>query len=472
MTKILFKKAIVLASILIFLMSSILPAISSEQILNKSEKIEEEADLLDLLIIAPKSFSRTLKPLVCHKNSFGVRTKLVTLEYIYKTNMIGFDKAEKIKLFIKDALDESGIKYVLLVGGIKRPFSFKEVYWLPVRYIHIEDRWSGFAGNYNEPKYLSDLYFADIYDSEGNFSSWDTDGDGIYGEWNDNRSADDILDIKPDVSVGRLPVRNRFELRIMVNKIINYEKCNKTGSEWFNKMMLVAGDTYEGDDYEGESETQEALDVMPGFEPIKLWCSEGNLTGPQDVITNLNNGCGFLYFAGHGSPFCWGTNDPITEKFVYGLKNIHMRKLKNGYKLPVCVVGGCHNSLFNVSFFHTTWHGGFPVYECFSWHLTKKYKGGSIATLGNTALGYGAKDKLDPSSGGGGGPLTTFFFESYGINNSEYLGDMWSDAITNYASEFTIRWDENSYNDSSIDAKTVTQWVLFGDPSLKIGGYS
>ena len=49
---------------------------------------------------------------------------------------------------------------------------------------------------------------------------------------------------------------------------------------------------------------------------------------------------------------------------------------------------------------------------------------------------------------------------------------VWGKAIESYLVDHPINWCENSYNDSSIDAKVVEQWVLFGDPSLKIGGYS
>ncbi|KYK29398.1 hypothetical protein AYK20_05470 [Thermoplasmatales archaeon SG8-52-1] len=445
--------------------------------IDKSLKKFEESNNgnFDLLILAPKQFKKLLKPLVAHKNKFGIETKLVTLDFVYEKIWYGRDNAEKIKYFIKETLDNSGIKYVLLVGGIKKQISKNEIYWLPVRYIYLSDRWGGTYewGNYLEKKFLSDLYFADIYDSKGEFSSWDTDCDGIYGEWKDNESAEDILDLNPDVCVGRLPCRNRLEVKIMVKKIINYEKVNNSNSEWFNKMVVVAGDTYLGNDiYEGEDETQQALDVMPGFNHIKLWTSEGGLTGPKDVIKTWNNGCGFIYFAGHGSPYNWGTYPPNEKPIIYGLKLQHIKFLFNGKKLPICIVGGCHNSMFNVSLLNSNnWTTKLGCYECFSWRLTRKIGGGSIATIGNTALGYGSEDKLNPNKGGGGGNLTTFFFEAIGMNKIEFLGEAWSAAISQYIDKFPILWDENSNNDTTIDAKTVTQWVLMGDPSLKIGGY-
>ena len=42
----------------------------------------------------------------------------------------------------------------------------------------------------HDPGVISDLYYADVYDENGNFSSWDADGDSIYGEWNGENSQD------------------------------------------------------------------------------------------------------------------------------------------------------------------------------------------------------------------------------------------------------------------------------------------
>ena len=144
---------------------------------------------------------------------------------------------------------------------------------------------------------------------------------------------------------------------------------------------------------EGEVDTQEAINMMPDFTHIKLWASNGNLTGPTDVIREINDGCSFIYFAGHGSPFIWATHVPGVEGMVTGLSNFHMSKLRNRGKLPICFMKACHVSLFNVGLFHTTWNPS-PVFESLCWRLTRKMGGGSIATIGNTALSYGPKDVL------------------------------------------------------------------------------
>jgi hypothetical protein len=259
----------------------------------------------------------------------------------------------------------------------------------------------------------------------------------------------------------------------MVEKIIKYES-KKCDDSWFKKIVVVGGDTYTFNDYfEGEITNQHALDRMNGFQAVKLWASDNTLTGWPDVVKTLNQGCGFIYFAGHGSPTTWATHPPYDEEtWIYGLQTFHMHFLSNNDKLPVCVVGGCHNSMFNISLFHSTWTFGLPVVECWSWRLTRCLGGGSIATLGSTGLGYGKEDKQGTVKEGGGDWLNTLFFSAYNEDGTCMLGEVWAKAIITYIDEFPLNFHKKAFEDTALDAKTVQEWLLIGDPSLKIGGYS
>lgn len=463
-------KIMVLVTLSILLMSGSLTALAPHP--SPSEEVGRAAESsihqYGLLIITPAAWEDLLIPLVEHKESKGLATLLVTLEDIYGgayTPVQGRDQAEQIKYFIRYALDTWSVRYVLLVGG-RRPSLTGEPWWLPVRYSHIEDNVAT-----QEKRYISDLYFADIYDRQGHFCTWDTDGDGIYGEWRARQSAEDVADLYPEVAVGRLPCRNAREVNIMVDKIMAYESTPADPS-WFRRMVAVAGDTYTFNDYfEGEEVAQQALDNMTGFTPLALYTSDGSLQGWRDVVGTINQGCGFLFFAGHGSPTTWATHPPYDDSvWIYGLQNLHMPLLNNGDRLPVCVVGGCHNCMFNISLTHSSWTFGLPVYECWGWRLTRSTKGGAIATLGCTGLGYGKEDKQEVKAGGGD-RLNVLFFHAYGQQGQDVVGDAWRQAITSYLDEFPIDWSQQAFHDTALDAKTVQEWVLLGDPSLRIGSY-
>lgn len=443
----------------------------TQNIQQTNKSIIAQMEGYDLLILAPDEFMDPLQPLVEHKNQVGMKAKLVGLSTVYDEMFWhGRDEPEKIKYFIKQAYENWDITFVMLVGDFRK---------MPVRYVNNQDVLQGFY----EPEFISELYYADIVDSTGAFSSWDTDNDGIYGEWIDDGVAtsaeDKNIDLYPDVYVGRLACRNNLEVKTMVDKIITYE-TETYGSEWFNRIVVCGGDTYlesENPDWvgsEGERNNMKVLENMTGFDQVKLWTSDGSFTGVSDIIQAFNDGAGFVYFDGHANPYHWSTHPPNEDTWVNGLSVTTMSFLNNKEKLPVVVVGGCHNLQFDVhlgKIAEDPWYLYTWIPECWGWKLTRKIGGGSIATIGCTGLGMTSEDKFDGEPGAGDYLEPTFFYE-YGMNHTRYLGQCWGNAITDYLNRFPVDWNTPAARNDAIDTKTVQQWTLMGDPSLLLGGYS
>jgi len=430
-------------------------------------------DEYDMVIISYDRYASLLEPLVVHKEKHNIITKIVTLKDIYNSVYFpvnGRDKPEKIKYFIKDALEQWGITYVMLVGNFMR---------MPIRYVNLE---TDKGGRYEELEFLTDLYYADIYDGEGGFCSWDSDNDGIFGEWpfpEPSPRVDDV-DLCSDVYVGRLACMFAFEVRTMVNKIIDYEE-NAYDKEWFKNMIVCGGDTFNdsqygcGTDYmEGEEATQKALEYMDGFNPIKLWASMGNLN-TVNIRKAINSGGGFLYLVGHGNPAKWATHPPRGHDWIGDYEINDMWYLWNKGKYPILMVGGCHNSQFDVTLLNLlinpedAWYFSTWVPECWSWIFVKKFAGGAIASMGST--GYGCVGICDYNGNEipdcielYDGWFETQFFRLYKEENIDILGETYGQTVTDYAINFPV--DTNRY-----DCKVAQTHVLFGDPSLKIGGY-
>ncbi|MBU0496890.1 MAG: hypothetical protein KKG04_02925 [Candidatus Thermoplasmatota archaeon] len=433
------------------------------------------ADAYDLLVIVPEEFSSVIQPLVDHKIAHGIATKMVTLTDIYHSIYFpvqGRDCAEEIKYFIKSALDEWGISYVLLVGGRKGGV-MQETWWVPVRYSHLNDG--------GENSYLTDLYFADIYDASMNFSSWDSNENDIFAEW--TGSQKDIIDMFPEVYIGRLACRNTYEVTTLVKKIITYE-TTAYGSEWATKYVGVSGDTYPdpGDPlYEGELATQASFNHLSGYTASFLWTSDTTFSDKTDVLREINKGCGFIHFSGHGSPAAWGNHPPNSNKFIYGPNNLEVIGLHNLGKNPIIIVGGCHNAQFNVSLLNiikgivtegldyfspknpvgSFWHDEW-VPRCWGWSLVNRRLGGGIAVIANTGLGYGASGINWNQSRGR--VMEMLFFEKFS-DGHDILGAAHGQDIMAYMTRFPPM-------DDMIDCKIAQQWILLGDPSLKIGGYA
>ena len=224
-------------------------------------------DAYDMVIIAPSSFTSALQPLIDHKNAMGVRTILKTTQEIYE-EFDGVDKPEQIKYFIKDAIDQWDITYVLLIGGLKSLIyakamdteNYGESGW------HVPVRWSNL--DEGEPGPVTDLYYADVFKTGGEFDNWDSDNDGKIAE---GGFTGDKLDLYPDVALGRLACRNTEEVQNVVNKIITYEQgpCDPS---WFNKIIGITGDGFLD---------QEDLDFQ--------WDTKSLPTGEYTIYAQSNN---------------------------------------------------------------------------------------------------------------------------------------------------------------------------------------
>jgi len=438
-------------------------------------------DEYDMVIIAPEKFSSSIQPLLDHKNSIGVHTFLKTTEEIY-AECDGRDKAEQIKYFIKDAIEEFNITYVLLIGG-RRGQSFD--WYVPVRYannkFHLQE------GDFYHKRFFSDLYFADIYKENGEFEDWDSDGDNIFAEWEDNGPPEDSIDLIPDVYLGRLPCRTKDEVNCIVNKIIQYEN-NVHGQEWFNKILLIGGDSFPGMGepfpFEGEESCEWVMQYLEGFTPTKLYASDGSLTGAENFISAFNQGHGFVVFQGHGHQNKIYTYMPNSQEKISVFHNNNFKKLNNGDKLPVMIAGCCLTTTIDVGIFNFL--NVFKNYKkyvnffnfidgcisnCLGWNMVKKSNGGSIAFIGSSSTAYltvgdSNHDSIpDIVQTGYTTGLCNEFFKLFGNDENRILGNIFSNSITNII-------ENHSAQGSWGQCKCVQEFNLIGDPSLKIGGYS
>ncbi|KYK26197.1 hypothetical protein AYK20_03895 [Thermoplasmatales archaeon SG8-52-1] len=442
-------------------------------------------DIYDLLIIAPSEYSDELQPLIEHKTEFGIETILKTTEDIYN-EYDGYDEAEEIKYFIKDALENWGPKYVLLVGSVDK---------LPIRTTWIYQRTHNHYWNIS---ILTDLYYSDVYDEYGQFLDWDSDGDGKYGEvYIRCPGVNDTVDLFPDVNIGRLACADKSQVEIVINKIITYE-TNTFGRSWFNRLLLLGGDTFPGHNgYEGEELNLIIEDIMSDFFPIKLWTSD-NTFSFWNINREINKGVGFVDYSGHGFQNGMSTHPPNSNSWV-SYNNLHLLGLYNSKKLPIVFFDACltskldHNQTsfdidigpkdFDINPLHylfrfisnivrtnldninfnllstvalPTKNNPEPredpdLVPCFAWNwLIKGNEGGAIATVGATRTAFGGTNS-------GAGKMSIEFFSAY--KSSETVGEMMTGAQFGYIMD--VPWD----------LFTLEEFILLGDPSLKIGGY-
>jgi hypothetical protein len=397
-----------------------------------------------LVVIGPSEYSEQVTPLITHKNERGITSKFVSLEEIYGGTYFpatGRDNQEKIKYFIKNAIESWSTGNILLVGGSSK---------VPVRETHV------YISDDDAEIFASDLYYADIYNGTGAFSSWDTNMNDIFAEYRWEGKTD-AVDLHPDVFLTRLPSTTTSQVTACVNKIITYETTPGYQQSWFSNLVVVGGDSFDDEDKidEGEYSNQILIDLMTGFAPNKLWVTNGKLTGATPSgITNIksaiDDGCGFVAFDGHGNTNVWATHPHDSPNIWVPTPKGHITSsdistLINGDKLPIVTVTACSTAKFNKDT------------NCFNWAFLQNSNGGAIGTFGATALGYGYLGTGVVQGLIGKIGLDTY--KAYKVNQATTLGEMWAGGLNRYISS---RMDEGDY-------KTVEEWNAFGDPTLAIG---
>lgn len=413
-------------------------SISTNNILRNNSINYEE---YDLLIISKTSYDNYIQPLIEHKNLLGIKTYLKTIEEIYVENE-GRDSAEKIKYYIKQATEDFNIKYVLLIGDSED---------IPGRYTHV---FFDEPFDYPTPEYwefTSDFYYADIYDENGDFSSWDSNQNNVFAEYHWNGNTDKI-DLIPDIYLGRLACTDLTQVETVVNKIIQYENQKPWEKDWFTNLVLISGDGIPFDPEaidESEYLQEQIINIMDGFIPNRVWASLGRLNDAYNINEAINEGAGFVFFNGHGNYNLWGTYKHQSNIMVPPgyYTTTHINQLTNILTLPIVISDACYHLQYD---FHN---------DCFGWSFVSNPNGGSIAFIGgsDTDLAYAGTRIVEK----GIEKMCLKLCNLY-KNGTSVLGDLWGTSLIDY----------QPIENDIVDLLTIIQNHLFGDPSLQIAGRS
>jgi uncharacterized membrane protein len=384
------------------------------------------AETYDMVIITPRNYVSTYVTLADYRNSTGVITKVVAKEDVESGRYFtasGVDSQEKIKNFIKDAIETWDINYVILGGDSGQ---------IPIRYIRVD----GSSSFNNVP---SDLYYADVYKSGGSFSDWNTDGDSIWGEWTADLSN---TDLRVDITLGRLPSSSTTQAANMITKIQNYE-AEAYGSTWFNKITCMGTDTFAGGTPEGEYYSDYLCNnyytTGRGWSHNKLYDSTGNCNSATLLQTG-NHHVGVFTMSDHGLETSWA------GKVSTGTVN----SFTNGNKLPIVTIDACLTGAMDVS-------------NCLAESFLKKSSGGGISALGSSRISLGIVGTNH--IWGVSGYYNRMFHKCYTNDGVKQIGKMYSGTQIYY-------YQNQNPRNSQSDYLVLTEYCWFGDPATSIGGFS
>lgn len=298
------------------------------------------------IAIGKSEHESIIAPLVTHRISTAGSAAFVTLDWIY-SNYTGYDTQEQIRNYLKDAFENNGLVYALIVADFGETNRISSLYL------------SGQSLNAT-----ADLYYSDL---DG---MWDGDGDHDYGEYGDG------IDYYSDIYVGRFSSNLESRLEEMVNRTLAYEQAPTAGA-WQNTALLLGGLLWPP--YGGQTVCDTIAKRIPGDWTIhKLY--EVGTTHPDNQIDLLNDGASFCEPTGHGYSlgvyWYYNPNDDM-------ISNVNYTDLTNIDKLTVMSSIACLSGKLSST--------------CIAEKLMYLPTGGAIAAMFNSDNGWGLPPNLGPS---------------------------------------------------------------------------
>ncbi len=258
-----------------------------------------------------------------HLQQYGYTDAVITIDKIYNEFSAGSPDPTAMRDCIKllwDKASSASTKpaYVLLFG----------------------------AGSFDSKKRIpSNINLVPVYESSNSLEPLITytsdDFFGLIGnadDINNNNSASPL-----SIAVGRLPVNNIAEARIMVDKIINYHSAKSLGS-WRKEMIFLADDQDNNLHLnDAESIVATALQANPIFHPQKLYLDAfplisgaGGARYPavnEAIVNGIFNGALIFNYSGHGN------FQRLTEEAVFSSAEVN--RFNNPNKLPLFITASC-----------------------------------------------------------------------------------------------------------------------------------
>jgi len=438
----------------------------------------------DYLIITSKDLVESISSstFIAWKTQVGFSLKIITLSDEEIITQHGLDLSEQIRNFLREYYQLWNVKYVLLVGDVET---------IPMRYCFPDPEnhrdYRGYPILYDllgGGEIPTDLYYADLSlpDSE----SWDLDGDGYYGEVDD-----DLPDFINEVFVGRIPTSNKERITYVLDKTVRFEQ--DTG-DWKKNALHAAGFSY----FENETRRNSPLEVDGAVLINEI---EQNLMDDEWAISHYSEQQGkvisqypwkalneesfvndwreskyaVVNWAGHGYPFManrkvwkWDNGNNIPEQFeityprFLGLSSNLDDDFPSIIFAKCCLVGYPEKNIFgNLGIDLLTKPGfgaGVNVISCTRSPILQLYY--PDLPGGSESMCYEFNRFLIKESNGTETTGEALYHSKLFYNENISFFILWGD-IPEYATIAKISDYKNEFN-----------FNLYGDPSLKIEGYS
>jgi len=385
-----------------------------------------EGGRVDYVIVTVPEMVAEFQRLADDYVSKGLRTKVVTTDWIVANYRNGSDLQETIRFFFQEAYAKWGLRYAMLGGDADViPARYARSYWYP-------------QNSFTDIP--SDLYFAAL---DGN---WNANGNGIFGEaYKSFLDTGDAQDMVAELSFGRAPVKNATEAQIFVDKCLSY--TNPVNGDYLGRALFLSEVLFPSD---WDGVTTPNLDGATYSEDIifNSLISPGNLIDSyrlyenytaypftvqetkQASLDSMSTGrFGLVNHVGHGFYYNMSVgNDNIFTSDVFNLTNA-----PNYF---VIYALNCSSGAFD--------------FDCLLESYIQHPGGGSVASLGSARAAF-------PSTANN--YQQEFYRQIFVLGNTR-LGDALNASRDAYIPP--------TLNTEGFDRWTHFCYTLLGDPALQI----
>ena len=351
----------------------------------------------DYIIITHESFLEDVQPLADFRSDQGLRTKVVDVQNIYDEFNHGILNPNAIREFLRYAYHNwqpPAPTYVFLVGDTHLDLK-NQANFVPTTQVQIP----GYGASASDHQFVT-------FRGEDSF---------------------------PDMLIGRMPANNRVDVRIFVERTINYETTSPVGP-WHKRLLMLAGS-----DLRFHSQTDRLISrnqLSGRYETERIYAPytdeqtfDDRIRSPiaRRVIDGFNEGASLINYIGHGGGGIWSSSRMLDfEDPEQNLTNIS--------RLPLVISMTCYTGSFDSS-------RNSLVEE-----LLRSENGGAIAVIGATSIGLLDGDYL----------LNLEIFDVLFRQQTQQVGAVLAEAKT----QFLI--NAPGY----LDLAEV--FTLFGDPATRL----
>ena len=294
----------------------------------------------DYIIITHNHFIQDVQPLADFRAQQGLRTKVVDVQNIYDEFNHGILNPNSIREFLNYAYHNwqpPAPTYVFLVGDTNIDIKNKPNF-VPTIQVQIP----GYGSSASDHQFVT-------FRGEDSF---------------------------PDMLIGRMPANNRVDVRIFIERTINYETSSAAGS-WHKRLLMLAGSDsrfhwqttqlISHNQLSGKYETQRIY--APHTDELILTDDDTTLTPiGRRVIDGFNDGASIVNYIGHGGGGRWASSRMLD--FADPEQN-----LTNISQLPLVISMTCYTGSFDGN------------KNSLAEELLRSENGGAIAVIGATSIG-------------------------------------------------------------------------------------